>query len=249
MTTGCQIINVDNYSYLSFNFQGAPNTNIFVNDNGIYEFKNCLFQGDNTTTLMPNILGGTLIFTNCTFGIFSNSYVFATITQNSTIVFNNTYVQTNLRFNIQNCTVEVYIYGSSLTSVQLYNIFFIAGSGVVNFNVMSQGDTVIWRDRTGTLVPSPTIAGNPSVNDAINVLVDSLSELPSFNFVNPLNGQVFNPHIVVPELLSKKQKLGDPPQTISWQNSYLTENAFLIFSHIQVKPHLQLLFLVVKLCF
>ena len=106
LTTGCQITNVDNYSYLCFNFQGAPNANIFVNDNTIYEFKYCLFQGDQTTTLMPNVIGGTFIFTNCTFGIFSNSYVFATITQNSNIIFNNVYVQTNLRFNIQNCTVE-----------------------------------------------------------------------------------------------------------------------------------------------
>ena len=177
-----------------------------MNDNTIYEFKYCLFQGDQTTTLMPNVIGGTFIFTNCTFGIFSNSYVFATITQNSNIIFNNVYVQTNLRFNIQNCTVEVYIYGNTLTSTQLYNIFFIAGSGVVNFNVMSQGDTVRWRDRSGTLVPSPTIAGNPSVNDAIAVLADSLTELPSFNFVNPKNGQIFTPGIVVPSFLPKPKK-------------------------------------------
>ena len=205
MTTGGQIFNIDNFNYLTFNFGGAPSANVFSNGNGIYEWKYCLFEGDQTTTLMPNTWG-TFIFYNCTFGVFNNSYVFANITQNSTIIFNNTYVQTNLRFNITNCTANVYIYGSTLTSVQLYNIFFIAGTGVVNFYVMAQGDTILWRDRSGTLVPSPAIEGNPSVNDAIAVLADSISALPSFNFINPVSGQTFNPHIVIPSFLSEKAK-------------------------------------------
>ena len=130
----------------------------FQNGNGIYEFKNCLFEGTQTTTLCPNIWG-TFIFTDCTFGIFSNSYVFANITQNSTIIFTNTYVQTNLRFNIQNGTITVIVNNCTMTSTQLYNIFFISGTGNVNFNITAQGDTILWRDRSGTLVPTPAIEG------------------------------------------------------------------------------------------
>ena len=72
---------------------------------------------------------------------------------------------------------------------------------------MAQGDTILWRDRSGTLVPSPTIADNPSVNDAIAVLADSVSAQPSFSFINPTNGQSFNPHIVIPEGVLQKRKI------------------------------------------
>ena len=55
ITTGGQIFNVDNFSYIDFNFIGAPTANIFNNANGIYEFKYCLFESSSTNILCPNI--------------------------------------------------------------------------------------------------------------------------------------------------------------------------------------------------